>query len=193
MAVFILFVQEENVFESVMKNKSLWVSGLTVFFWLFAYGKSFSQKKDHNIRPAFDLKLFVNDSTFYQAHMDTTFYVIKDRIVQVFPGETVYIEADLLGDSLVNLKLVPEIVNKEKTITVMFSQESEGRKHKFMRLHIRNPFPQTITYSAQINLMKQKKWVRTSVEPVVPNIRANESWEDIITTIALYNFHLKRG
>ena len=100
--------------------------------------------------------------------MDATLYVIKDHIVQVYPGEKIYIEADTL-------------------------QEHEEKLHKSMRLNIVNPFSHTLTYSARINLMKQKKWIRTSVEPVLPKLQNYEIWSDIITTVILYNFHLKRA
>lgn len=47
-----------------------------------------AQSDTSNIRPKFNLKLFVNDSTFYQSPMKETDYVIKSEMVQIFPGET---------------------------------------------------------------------------------------------------------
>lgn len=151
----------------------------------------YAQTIDNNTRPAFDLKLFVNDTTFYTAPMAPTSYIIKDRAVQVFPGEKLFIEADILKDSLVNLKAVPAILNKEKTIVITFTQEHQNKRHERMVLNIANPFPKNLEYKAQINLMKYKKWVNTSVVPVMHNVIANEKWPDIITTVVLYDFHLK--
>jgi hypothetical protein len=164
---------------------------LSLFFILCALCKLSYAQELNNSRPAFDLKLFVDDSTFYQAHMNTTLYIVKEGIVQVFPDEKLFIEADLLNDSLVNFKVVPEIRNKEKTLTITFIQEHDGKKHTQMRLYLDNPFSKNLEYNARIYLMKQKKWVSTSVLPVLPKIIGNEIWPDIITTIVLDNFHLK--
>jgi hypothetical protein len=175
-----------------MKKAILLTRIFLPLFLMLLCGSSYCQELDNNVRPAFDLKLFVNDSTFYQAHMDATFYVIKERTIQIFPGEKIYVEADLSGDILVNLRVVPEIKNKEKTITISFLQEHDGNNHVMMKLNLVNPFPQNLLYSARINLMKQKRWVGTSVEPVMPKIMSLEMWPDIITTIVLYNFYLKK-
>lgn len=159
--------------------------------FLMLIGKFCLAQSTGNSRPPFSLKLFVNDSTFYQAQMGETMFVIDKKTVQIFPGEKLFIEADLMKDSLVNLKVVPEIINKEKTLTIVFMQENENKLHKQMRLTITNPFSKQLEYSAQINLMKYKKWVKTSVVPVQPGLVSYEMWPDIITTVALYNFHLK--
>jgi len=144
-----------------------------------------------NSRPPFNLKLFVNDSTFYEAKMAATMFVIDKKTIQIFPGEKLFIEAELANDSLVNLKVVPEIINKEKTLTIVFMQENENKLHKQMRLSITNPFSKQLEYNAQINLMKYKKWTKTSVMPALPGLESYEIWPDIITTAVLYNFHLK--
>jgi hypothetical protein len=86
---------------------------------------------------------------------------------------------------------VPEILNKEKTIVIIFTQVHQDRKHEKMVLNIINPFSKDLEYSSRINLMKYKKWVKTDVLPIQHGITGNESWSDIITTMVLYNFHFK--
>lgn len=151
----------------------------------------FSQTADVNTRAAFDLKLFVNDTAFYQAPMKASQFIVQNKIVQLFPGECIFVEADVVKDSLVNLKVVPAIVHKEKTLTISFTQDYEGKLHKQMLLKIINPFSKQLEYGAQINLMKYKRWIETSVLPVQPGLVSYENWPDIITTIILLNFHLK--
>ncbi len=151
----------------------------------------YSQADNNNTRPAFTLKLFVDDTTFYTAPMGPTSYIVKENAVQVFPGEKIYVEADLINDSLVNFKVVPEILNKGKTLVITFTQTHQDKKHDKMILNVINPFSKSLEYSAQINLMKYKKWVKTSVVPIEPGIMGNESWPDIITTIVLYDLRLK--
>jgi len=158
---------------------------------IFACNSSYCQT-DQNIRPAFTLKLFVDDSTFYQAPMGATKYVPKDGVVQIFPGEKLFIEAEIRNDSLVNLKTVTEITHKEKTLTIAFIQEHKDKVHEQMVLHINNPFSKKLTYRAHIDLMKQKKWVETDVVPLFPSVLGNETWQDLITTIALSDFCLKK-
>ncbi|WDF77758.1 hypothetical protein PQ469_28130 [Mucilaginibacter sp. KACC 22773] len=163
-----------------------------LFLFLLLIGKECdAQTVDSNTRPPFELKLFVNDSTFYNAPMNASQYVYNKKTIQVFPGESLLIEAELSGDSLVNLKVVPENIHKEKTIKISFSQSVEGRIHQQMILSVVNPFSKKLDYSAQINLLNQKKWVKTSIIPVLPGLVSYETWPDLITTIALYDFCLK--
>ncbi|MFI5159345.1 MAG: hypothetical protein ACHQF4_10800 [Sphingobacteriales bacterium] len=123
--------------------------------------------------------------------MNETSYVIKSEMVQIFPGETLYIETDIVKDSLINLKAVPTIINKEKTITISFSQDYENKVHKQMILKVNNPFSKSLIYHAHINLMKTKKWINSSVLPVKPNLESFEIWPDIITTVVLSDFYLQ--
>ena len=152
---------------------------------------SYSQADNNNTRPAFTLKLYVDDTTFYTAPMGATSYIVKESAVQVFPGEKIYVEADIANDSLVNFKVVPENLNKGKTLVITFTQTHQDKKHEQMILSVTNPFAKNLEYHSQIHLMKYKKWVTTSVLPVKPGLVSYENWPDIITTIVLYDLRLK--
>ncbi len=160
-------------------------------FLVLVSGVGHAQSTDVNVRPPFELKLFINDSTFFNAPMNASQYVYNKKTIQVFPGDSLLIEAELSGDSLVNLKLVPKNIHKDRTIKISFSQSVEGRVHQQMILSVVNPFSKKLAYSAQINLLTQKKWVKTSIIPVLPGLVSYETWSDLITTIALYDFCLK--
>jgi hypothetical protein len=150
-----------------------------------------SAQTDGYHRPAFTLKLFVDSANFYQADIPESTYFPKEGVVQIFSGETLYIEADVVGNKLANFKAVPAIINKEKTLTIIFEQDYEGKVHNQMRLTISNPFAKQLDYMAMMNLMKQRRWVETSVIPVMPGKRSIEMWPDILTSIALSDFTLK--
>jgi hypothetical protein len=175
-----------NKGRKAMKQLKYWFLVLLVTACKFGYSQT-----DDNIRQAFTLKIFVDDSTFYNAPMGQTKYIPKDGVIQLFPGEKLFVEADIKNDTLVNLKVVPQITKKGKTLTLSFSQVAKGKIHEQMILKIDNPFAKSLNYSALINLLKYKKWIKTTVIPVRAGIASYENWSDIISTIVLSGFYLK--
>lgn len=144
--------------------------------------------QDSNIRPPFDLRLYVNDSVFYEAPMKESRYIINDTIIQLFPGEKLFIESEIQNNKLVNFKIVPTITDKDRTLVVEFHQEKKGKNHDQMILTIENPFQKMLHYRAMINLMNERRWRKTSVVQVLPGLKSIEMWSDIITSIALSGF-----
>ena len=153
--------------------------------------QGYSQTGKSNKRPAFDLKVFVNDNQFYNAPIGETDYIINDSIIQIFPGEKLFVEAEVLDNKLVNFQVVSEIKEKSKTLVFDFQQTIKGKVHEQMILTIDNPFDKHLHYEAMMNLMKNKKWVNTSVYPVLPKLKSIEMWPDLITSLALAGFKLK--
>lgn len=160
---------------------------LPVFFIMtnLIYGQVSQQS---NIRPPFDLKLFVNDSVFYEAPIKESQYIINDTLIQIFPGEKLFIECEIQYNKLVNFKVVPKIRDKNRTMVIEFHQEINGKNHEQMMLTIENPFQKNLHYNAMINLMNQSRWRKTSVVQVLPGLSSIEMWPDIITSIALSGF-----
>jgi len=142
-------------------------------------------------RAAFDLNMYVNDSAFYNAHMPESNFIINDTIIQIFPGEKLFVEAEIMNNKLTNLKVVNEIKDKSRTLVIDFRQTAKGKVHEQMILTIDNPFDKQLQYTAIMNLMKTKKWVRTSVYPVMPGLKSIAMWPDLITSLALFGFELK--
>jgi hypothetical protein len=168
--------------------KKIWI---LIFFSLIickGYGQS---DKSGNIRAPFELKLFVNEQQFYSAPMGESNYIINDSIIQIFPGEKIYIEADVINNRLTNFQIVKEIRDKNKTLVIDFQQTAEKKVHEQMILTIDNPFDKQLYYKAQMNLMKSKMWVKTSVYPVMARLESIEMWPDLITSLALVGFELK--
>ncbi len=168
--------------------KKIWI--LVIFSLIINQGYA-QTELSNNKRPAFELKLFVNDQQFYSAPMGETNYITNDSIIQIFPGEKLYVEADLINNRLTNFQIVKEIKDKNKTLVIDFQQTTKGKIHEQMILTIDNPFDKQLHYKAMMNLMKNKKWVNTSVYPVMAKLKSIEMWPDLITSLALVGFELK--
>ena len=167
-----------------MKKQILFLIGI-----LACAGFGFSQEK--NLRESFVLNLAVSEDQYYAAELGESPYVLPENTVQVYPGEELYIEADVEDDVLVNLKNVGEIKNPEKTLIIKFSQICDGKKHQAMMLSVFNPFEKDLEYSAIIYLLMYGRWVETDVIDIKPNAIGYETWRDIICTIALNGWKLK--
>jgi len=151
----------------------------------------FAQNNDLPERSAFTLKLAVNDTNYYQAEIKAVPYVLPDNTIQIYPGENLYIEAEISKKHIISLKSVKENLNPKKTIVISFKQVTDGKNHSMMILDVENPFNKKLEYKAFILLMKINKWVPTTIIPVRPQIRGIETWPDIIISIALSEWKLK--
>ena len=156
-----------------------------LFVLLACTHPSFSQDMAKLQRKPYTLKMWIDKETFYEEALKASSYVYPDNSVQLYPGETVYLEAELEQDSISRLTAVPEIRDSSNTIIVTFMQQTDGNVHRMMLLKIVNPFRNNLSYHAFIYLMKHSKWVKTSTIPVMAGLAAYETWPDIITSIAL--------
>ncbi len=152
---------------------------------------SYGQNNDLPIRESFKLTLAVNDTNFYQTDIKASSYILPKNIIQIYPGETLYIEAEISKDTLSGMKSVISNLHPEKTIIISFTQTKEGKLHQNMILKIDNPFDHKLNYIAHMFLMKQKRWVKTDVLPVLAKKIGFETWADIIVTLALSDFKLQ--
>ena len=146
--------------------------------------------QNSNERESFDLVLAVDEEQYFSAKIDKSQYVIMDKIIQIFPGEKVYIEADVLNNNLINLKKVDSVTNPEKTMIIEFKQVCEEKTHKYMMLYIENPYTKKLHYSANICLLKYGKWISTDVYDVEAGKSNYEMWPDLISSISLDSFSL---
>lgn len=136
-------------------------------------------------RPAYKLKVAVDKKSYYEEEIKSTPYILPDTTIQLYPGETIYVEVTEENGMIKNMFAVPVIRDSAKTITISFWQETEGKVNSMMMLKVINPFPYQLIYKAGIYLLKQKKWVVTDVNPVEKNLSGYEIWYDIIISIAL--------
>jgi hypothetical protein len=137
-------------------------------------------------RAAYKLSLPVKNGSVYEMDVPASPFVQQDNLIQIYPGETLYLEAEE-NDSHLKLTSVKKIENPEKTITVRCFQNKEHGEHQGMFLEIRNPFKKDLVYSARMLLMN-KKWVDTDVLPVSAGLLGIETWPDVVLSFALYDW-----
>lgn len=149
------------------------------------------QSNDRPQRDAFKLNIAVDDTNFYNTDIKASAYVLPDNSIQLYPGETVYVEVELVEKELKSMKTVKENLHPEKTLIISFSQQTDGKIHKGMMLKIENPFNRKLEYKANMFLMKYNKWAPTSVMPIQPKLSSYETWSDLIVTIVLARWEFK--
>jgi len=145
-------------------------------------------------RFSFVLRLSVSEDNYWEYTVTQTPYIFNENYVQFYPGETLFIEAEVLDNKIIRLAVVKEITDANKTIIVKFRQvtkEENERIHNLMMLEIKNPFNRDMEYKADIYLIQYDRWINTSVIPIRAGLLSFESWPDIIGTIVLHDFILK--
>jgi hypothetical protein len=141
-------------------------------------------------RPAYKLKVSIDGNSFYEANIESTPYVLPNRAIQLYPGESVYVEVDQVDGNIKNLHAVSKIQDSSKTLIITFSQIAMGNVHQSMLLKVLNPLPYKLKYTAKMLTLK-KKWVTTNVLPVEAGLTGFESWANVIVSIALGNWEFK--
>lgn len=136
-------------------------------------------------RAPYLLTVLVDKKNFYEEDIKESSYIFPDKTIQLYPGETIYVEADEENGVIKNMKVVKEIAIPEKTLSITFTQSAKKKVHELMMLKIQNPFKYNLSYKAKIFLLQNKKWVDTDVIPVHAELMAFETWPDIIISIGL--------
>ncbi len=136
-------------------------------------------------RTPYTLRIDVDNVNFYEDQIGATPYVFPNNGMQIYPGETIYVEVEQDKGVIKSMKAVKKINNPKTTLTITFSQKSENKIHQMMMLKIQNPFPKNLTYEAKMFLLKQNKWFDTDVYPVMAGLSAFETWPDIIISLGL--------
>jgi len=144
-------------------------------------------------RPAYELKVAVDKESFYSQDIKAGPYVLPDNTIQLYPGETVYVEIEQENGVIKKMQAVPQIRDAAKTITISFTQDVKGKVHSMMMLKVTNPFVQQLVYKVSIYLYSQKKWVSTDVWPVEPGVAGIETWQDIIISVGLGDWTLQKN
>ena len=139
-------------------------------------------------RTPYTLKIDVDKKNFYEDQIGPTPYVFPNNGMQIYPGETIYVEVVQDKGIIKSMKAVNEITNPKTTLTIKFSQQSENKIHQMMMLEVQNPFAKNLTYEATMFLLNQNKWVDTDVYPVMAGLSGIETWPDIIISLGLSNW-----
>jgi hypothetical protein len=170
-----------------MKRTAAVLIGLTAYQVV-----GFTQDIETLERKPYHLKIVVDNTTFYEEELKASPFIYPDNTIQIYPGETVFIEVAIKNDAISKMTAVPAIKDSSKTMIITFSQETNKRVHQMMMLKIENPLSYQLNYKAMIYLMKHKKWMNTSTIPVMSKLVSYESWPDVITSIALQDWKLEK-
>lgn len=153
----------------------------------FSYGQDSTQLK----RTPYKLIVAVDKKFSYEEEIKATAYVLPNNVIQLYPGETIFVEVEQENGSIKRITAVEEIKNPAITLTISFTQTVKNNTHEMTMLKVMNPFSSQLTYKAAIFLLKQKKWVDTDVYPVGAHLSAFETWPDVITSIGLGDWAVK--
>ena len=150
----------------------------------------FAQNEIVNRQP-FTLKLPVDGVNYYEQQIASTPYFIKDKTLQIYPGEKLFLEVEIKKDTIFSIKVVKENLSPERTIEIDFSQSVKENKSEMMMLKVTNPFKKTLEYNALMYIVGQDHWINTTINPVLPKLAGYETWSDVIITMVLDKWKLK--
>jgi hypothetical protein len=169
---------------NTMKIRTLLTSLLSVIY-VYSNGQN-----ENNYREEFILKIPVDGKKFYEQKVEKTPYFVREKILQIYPGENIFIEVEKTKNEITKMKVVKENLNPEKTISVKFSQEVKERKSEYMMLQIVNPFEKDLEYKALMFIVGHDQWIETNVLPIHSKLTGIEMWNDVIISIVLSDWKL---
>jgi hypothetical protein len=179
---------------SKLKTSEMIKKVLVLVFCLLIDTISYCQSiQMSNNRPDYKIQLAVDDYMAYESTIKGSKYIIIDSVIQIFPGEKLYVESEILNNKVKSFRTVPEIQDTSKTLVIEFLQEVQGKKHEQMILMVYNPLNMDISYDALTEVMINKQGVFTSNIPVLARSKSYKKWPDIINSAILYSFKLKES
>jgi hypothetical protein len=163
---------------------------VAVLLFLINFSISKSQNSREN-RQAFTLEIAANETQQYKAEINEGPFFVHDKILQIYCGETVFIECEITGDSISKMKVVSKNLNPNKTIEIEFTQDSKDRKKITTMLELKNPFERELIYEASMLTPRNKQWRETSIIPIAAKLSSYEIWPHPIVSLALTKWKLK--
>lgn len=158
---------------------------LWIFLLVFSSNVMAQSDNDRPTRDSFTLIMPVSKENFYESQIPSTPFVVGPNILQLFPGDTVFIEVEQKDGIVTAIRSVRENRNKDKTLEISFIQHVENKKHANMILKVQNPFKKDLSYKAVIRGMNAGNWTNTTIMPVMAGLMGLEMWPDVIVSIAL--------
>jgi hypothetical protein len=123
---------------------------------------------------------------------------VANQYVTVYAGERLFLEAQIHGDQLQPLQVVPFIANPSRTLILKLYQPAYVNTGIYrgpggMMLTVFNPFNLPLTYKAAIMPADKTQAESTSSCAVMPGKSNYQSWKDPIILVWLTDFHLVRN
>jgi hypothetical protein len=139
----------------------------------------------HDLR----IKLRHKDGTPFQFDQEWAPPLLQPDSLTLYPGYTVYVEAEPSGDALVLKRTVPRPVNPESTLTFSFEQRDDGS----MQLTTHNPFPRHLKMRLGVEPLEDEseRLLPASSCPVLARGSASEYWPDPIFLLVVVRSDLR--
>jgi hypothetical protein len=128
----------------------------------------------------------VKSQDIYKANKADNTYIYGESI-KLFLGDKILVETNLINNSLTNFKIVKEISDSSRTLTIEFKYDKFGNQ-KASILKVSNPFVKSLNYKAKIKQMSSSNYSETSIVPVYPKIYSMEMWPNKLESIILTEF-----
>ncbi|PCH98646.1 MAG: hypothetical protein COB85_01170 [Bacteroidetes bacterium] len=147
---------------------------ITVILGL-CFGLTYAQNERPS-RSEYTLKLPVDSELMYEQKVEVSPYFVKENVLQIYPGERLFIEVKASKKEIISMKVVKENLNPNLTIEVELTQSVKDGKGELMMLKIVNPFKKDLKYKAMMFIVGQDKWINTTVLPVKSKLTGYETW-----------------
>lgn len=191
-----MFRCKHPFFAALLPVNALIVIGVSA--WLLSPGLVLAKAKarsqapervcEHTLcRPPKTIRLLKDDGSVFESSFDVENPIVHKGWVSIFPGETLFVEADRDENRLVNLRAVKRVRDPDRTLELKFWQD-KGKPDMFLKVN--NPFPKTMKYHAVMMLLDSDKLYKTSSCPVLAGKIAIESWPHAVFELLLFDFRL---
>lgn len=158
---------------------------------ILIFSLSLYSQNDKPKRTTFKLEIAANETQQYAADIPESSFFVKEKILQIYCGEKIFVECEIKGDSISKMKVVEKNIHPEKTIEIEFTQNSENRKEISTQLWVKNPFSKTLRYDAFMFTPISQQWKSTSIIPIRPNLQNFEHWPHAIISLVLQNWRIE--
>jgi len=145
---------------------------------------------DRSVRDSFTLSMPDEKGAVYESRVPSSPFVVGLMALQLFPGETVFLEIEETNGLITNIKTVKENKSPDHTLEISFIQNLEGKAHSNIMLKVKNPFKRDLLYDATIQFLKSGRWAKTSIIPVKAGLMGIEMWPDLIMSIGASEWKL---
>jgi hypothetical protein len=158
---------------------------------ILIFSLSLYSQNDKPKRSSFKIEIAANETQQYAADIPESPFFVKEKILQIYCGEKIFVECEIEGDSISKMKVVEKNIHPEKTIEIEFTQNSENRKEISTQLWVKNPLSKTLRYDAFMFTPISQQWKSTSIIPIRPNLQNFEYWPHAIITLVLQNWRIE--
>jgi hypothetical protein len=140
-------------------------------------------------RPATTVKLRLDGDRVLEVTVPKAPYYYNG-VLNILPGEMLYLEGDSVGNQLKNLRIVASPTHKANTITVKFDQLRDPTLDRHMMLTVTSSFSKPLRYQAGILRPQTDHAVGTSTCPVEPNLPSFEHWPEPLVRLLMKDLRL---